>query len=139
MKEVRASVGAQREQWRMAMQATVQSLVDNQTFEEVAWDELKTVSRRDILPMKRVTGTKRDVLAGMEKQKARAVVCGNVQRKQGAEDLYTANADLTSVRAVLAAAVPRRYGARAIDVKTALLNAHLPDSFEPDSPGHRKL
>ena len=36
-KEVRASTGAQHEQWRTAMQAEVQSLVDNHTFEEVGW------------------------------------------------------------------------------------------------------
>ena len=131
LKEVRATVGAQREQWRLAMQAEVQSLVDNRTFEEVGKGELRNVHHRDILPMKLVTGTKRDALAGTEKKKVRAVVCGNFQKKQGAEDLYTANADITSVRAVLAAAVPKKFGIRVIDVKTAFLNAHLPDSFEP--------
>ena len=112
LKEARASTGAQREQWRLAMQAEVHSLVDNHTFEDVGRDELKGVSARDILPMKLATGTKRDALAGTEKKKVRAVGCGNFQRTQGAEDLYTANADITSARAVLAAAVPRKYGTR---------------------------
>ena len=44
---------------------------------------------------------------------------------------YTAKADTTSVRAVLAAAVPKKFGIRVIDAKTAFPNAHLPDSFEP--------
>ena len=113
------------------MQAEVQSLADNRTFVEVGKDELRSVNFRDILPMKLVTGTKRDAAAGTEKKKVRAVVCGNFQRKQGAEDLYTANADITSVRAVLAAAVPKKFGIRVIDVKTAFLNAHLSGSFAP--------
>ena len=37
---------------------------------------------------------------------------------------------MTSVRAVLAASVPKRFGVKVLDVKTAFLNAHLPDSFE---------
>ena len=80
LREVRASVGAQREQWRLAMQAEVQNLVDNRTFEEVGKDELKAINHRDILPMKLATGTKRDALAGTEKKKVRAVVCCNFQR-----------------------------------------------------------
>ena len=52
MKEVRATVGAQREQWRLAMQAEVQSLADNRTFVEVGKEELRSINYRDILPMK---------------------------------------------------------------------------------------
>ena len=80
--------------------------------------------------MKLVTGVKRDVNAAASKFKVRAVVCGNFQRKQANEDLYTANADITSVRAALAAAAEKRFSIKVLDVKTAFLNAHLPDSFE---------
>ena len=130
LKDVRASVGAEREAWRLAMQAEVQSLKENNTFEEVGSEERKQIKYSDILPMKRVTGTKRDALAQTEKKKVRAVVCGNFQRKGANEDLYTANADITSVRAVLAASVPKRFNMKVIDVKTAFLNADLPDKFE---------
>ena len=90
--------------------------------------------------MSMACGTKRDSVANTERKNARAVVCGNFQKKQGAEYLYTTNADITSVRAVLAAAVPRKFGIRVIDVNTAFLNAHLPEHFEPAyAPLPRKL
>ena len=53
-----------------------------------------------------VAGVKRGVNAQREKSKARAVICGNFQETSAHEELYTANADITSVRAVLAASVP---------------------------------
>ena len=130
MKEVRQSVAAEREQWRLAMQAEVDSLRDNSTFEVATSGELRKLKTSDILPMKLVTGIKRDAAAGTEKKKVRAVVCGNFQRKSQHEDLYTANADITSVRAVLAAAAVRRFSTKVLDVKTAFLNANLPDSME---------
>ena len=73
---------------------------------------------------------KTDSNAGTTRHKARVVVCGNFQPKSAAEELYTANADITSVRAALAAAVPNRWNLKVIDVKTAFLNATLPESFE---------
>ena len=130
MKQIRGSVGAEREAWRLAMQAEVDSLRDNGSYAEATSAELKKLHHRDILPMKLVTGVKRDVNAAASKFKVRAVVCGNFQRKQQNEDLYTANADITSVRAALAAAAEKRFSIKVLDVKTAFLNAHLPDSFE---------
>ena len=112
------------------MQAEVDSLRDNGSYAEATQAELKKLHHRDILPMKLVTGVQRDVNASASKFKVRAVVCGNFQHKQENEDLYTANADITSVRAALAAAAERRYSAKVLDVNTALLNANLPDSFE---------
>ena len=52
MKKVRASVGAEREAWRIAMQAEVDSLRDNETFAVASAAELRNVPHRDILPMK---------------------------------------------------------------------------------------
>ena len=51
MKEVRRSVAAEREQWRLAMQAEVDSLRDNSTFEVATTEELRKVKNADILPM----------------------------------------------------------------------------------------
>ena len=130
MKEVRASKADQREQWRLAMQAEADSLRDNDTFQVATAEELRKVRHGEILPMKLVTGIKRDAVAGTEKKQVRAVVCGNFQRKGQNEDLYTSNADITSVRAVLAASVAAKHAVKVIDVKTAFLNAHLPDSME---------
>ena len=130
MKEARSSVGHVREAWRLAMQVEVDSLRDNETFSIASKDELKTVPLKKILPMKMVVGTKRDSINQTEKKKARAVICGNFQEKSANEELYTANADITSVRAVLAASVPRKFDAKVIDIKTAFLNAKLPDQME---------
>ena len=69
MKEVRQSVAAEREQWRLAMQAEVDSLRDNSTFEVATSGELRKLRAADILPMKLVTGIKRDAVAGTEKKK----------------------------------------------------------------------
>ena len=130
MKEVRASVGHEREAWRLAMQAEVDSLRDNESFQTASEAELRGLNVRKILPMKMVVGTKRDPVNGTSKKKARAVICGNFQAKDPHEELYTANADITSVRAVLAASVDKRFDAKVIDIKTAFLNAKLPDQLE---------
>ena len=81
LKQVFSSVGPEREAWRLAMQAEVDSLKDNITFENVGKSELRGVKPQDILPMRLVAGTKRDTLAGTERKKVRAVVCGNVQKQ----------------------------------------------------------
>ena len=52
MKEVRASVGHEREDWRQAMQIEVDSLRGNQTLQVATAAELQKVHDRDILPMK---------------------------------------------------------------------------------------
>ena len=46
------------------------------------------------------------------------------------EDLYTASADITLVRVVLAHVATTRRHVKAIDVNTSFLSANLPDSFE---------
>ena len=78
LKQVRSSVGAERDAWRLAMEAEVQSLKDNDTFTVVSKAELRDVKFQDILPMKLVAGTKRDATAGTERKKVRAVVCTKV-------------------------------------------------------------
>ena len=112
------------------MQAEVDRLRDTGSFEVATAAELKKVGYKDVLPMKMVCDVKRDGTAQTEKKKARAVICGNFQEKSAHEELYTASADITSVRAVLAASVPRKFDAKVIDIKTAFLNAKLPDQME---------
>ena len=112
------------------MQAEVDSLRDSESFTVVSQAELRKVSFSSILPMKLVTGIKHDAATGASKHKVRAVVCGNFQPKSPNEELYAANADVTSVRAVLAEAANQKMSIKVLDVKTAFLNAHLPGSFE---------
>ena len=77
LREVRGSVGAEREQWRLATQAEVQSLRDNDTGEVVSKAELRAIKNAGSLPMKLAAGTTCDVPAGTERNQIRAVVCGN--------------------------------------------------------------
>ena len=81
MRQIRGTVGANREAWRIATQAEVDSLRDNGSYAEASSAELKKPNYRDILPTKLATGAKRDANPAAAKYKARAVVCGNVQRK----------------------------------------------------------
>ena len=129
MREIKDSVGHQREEWRLAMQKEVDSLRDTESFEVLSQAETKHMNVRTVLPMKLVTGIKHDAATGQTKKKVRCVVCGNFQPKTEHEDLYTANADITSVRAVLAEAACRKLGIKVLDVQTAFLNAKLPDSY----------
>ena len=64
------------------------------------------------------------------KKNARVVVRGMFRPQSPNEEPYTANADIASVRAVFAASVPHKANAKAIDVKTALLDAQFPESFQ---------
>ena len=48
LKQVRSTVGHDRESWRLAMQAEVDSLRENDTFEIATPEELRKVHARDI-------------------------------------------------------------------------------------------
>ena len=56
VKVIRGSVAAARDAWILAMQAEVDSLKGNHTFEEASAQEIKKLHYRDSLPMKLVTG-----------------------------------------------------------------------------------
>ena len=81
MKEIRNSTGADREAWRLAMQAEIDSLRNSESFEELSQSERKKLRYSEILPMKLVTGIKKDAVTGGSKKKVRAVVCGNFPPK----------------------------------------------------------
>ena len=69
MNAVRSTVGHERESWRIAMQAEVDSLWDNGAFQDATAEELRGVPMRKILPMKMVVDTKRDHINKAEKKK----------------------------------------------------------------------
>jgi hypothetical protein len=69
-------------------------------------------------------------MAGIRKKKIRTVVCGNFAKKHAQEELYTANADVTYVRAVLSEATRNKWGVQVVDVVGAFLNAPLPADSE---------
>ena len=82
MKDIRSAIGAERDAWRLAMQAEVDSLRDSESFYTVPKAEAKQLRHASILPMKLVTGVKHDAATGQTKKKVRAVVGGIFQAKR---------------------------------------------------------
>ena len=127
MQEVSSPVGHEREAWRLAMQAEVDNLRDNETSSVACPAERRNLNPRNLLPMNWPRARRGAPPARQKQRKARAVICGNFQEKSANEELHTARADITSARAVLAASVSRKFDANGvIDIKAALCNAKLP-------------
>ena len=79
LKDVKHAIGADREGWRLALHAELQSLWESGAM-EVATDVPRGVKP---LPMKLVTTIKPVDGSELKKKKARAVVCGNFQQSMG--------------------------------------------------------
>ena len=86
---------------------------------------------KSVLPMKVVLTLKPQPGLTTKKKKARVCVCGNFQQKKPNDLFYTANADVSSIRVVLAEAAQRPdYSVSSLDVATAFLKAPMPESEE---------
>ena len=103
LRDVRTSIGKDRQQWKLALEAELQSLRDTGAIATV-----KHVPRnKQILPMKVVLTLKPQPGLTTKKKKARVCVCGNFQQKKPTDLFYTANTDVSSIRVVLAEAACR--------------------------------
>merc|ERR1711867_349856 len=116
LRDVRTSIGKDRQQWKLALEAELQSLMDTGAIATV-----KHVPRnKQILPMKVVLTLKPQPGLTTKKKKARVCVCGNFQQKKPTDLFYTANTDISSIRVVLAEAAQNPdYGISGLDVATA--------------------
>ena len=121
-----ASYGVELEEWLGAMWAELNSLQSKGVFERLTAEEARLLNPRNILPMKLVLGIKSADAQGYRKKKVRAVVCGNFQQRDANEELYTANADISTVRMALAESAHKGWSVGSLDVNTAFLNADLP-------------
>ena len=131
-REVKATVGAEREGWKLSCQNELDSWRSKGTFDPVPKEIADKLKPWEILPMKTVHGIKEDLTdSGYRRKKVRGVCCGNYQQKTGPEDLYTDNVDVSTVRTAVAAAALNGWSMGALDVKTAFLNAELPDGDKP--------
>ncbi|WP_353239609.1 reverse transcriptase domain-containing protein [Limnohabitans sp.] len=126
LKDVRHAVGRDYEDWKAAMQAEYETLKEKGAIEEVPAGQVTG----QVIPMKIVATLKPTDVPGIKKKKIRTVVCGNFVKKHAQEELYTANADVTSVRAVLSEATRNKWGVQVVDVVGAFLNAPLPADSE---------
>ena len=126
LKDVKHTFGAEREGWKFALQAELDSL-----YESVAVQNVDHIPHgQKSLPMKIVVTLKPIEGSILKKKKARAVVCGNFQSKTG-QLVFTENTDVHSIRcALFIAAQDKTWGVSSIDVSTAFLNTPLPDEEE---------
>ena len=124
MKDVKNSLGKDREDWKQSCQNELQSLLDTGSVELV-----KHVPRgATVFPMTGVHTLKPQPGVTTEKKKSRFCVCGNFQRRKPGDLFYTANADVGSIRIVLhEAAQHAEYELSNMDVATAFLNAYMPE------------
>ena len=132
MKEVKNAFGAEREEWRQALENEYNSFLSSATFRDATAEERRNAYPRDILPMQVVAGKKPPDESGYKRKKARGVVCGNFEEDHGNEVTFTANLDASSFRAAVATAAHRDWSIGVLDVSTAFLNADLPI-------GHKKV
>ena len=126
MADIRKSIGADREDWKLAMDNEVCALL-NEAMEVLPAAEAARVDPKKVLPMKIVATLKPTDVESVKRKKVRGVVCGNFQPKHKQEALYTSNTDITSVRTLLAVSAKMGWGLTVIDVTTAFLNAALPE------------
>ena len=96
----RKAIGSDYEDRKDAVDAELQSLRDSGAIQEVDHvpHSTKPLPRKMVTTLKPITGST------MKKKKATVCVCGNFQAKNSTELLYTANSDVSSIRAVLAEA-----------------------------------
>ena len=123
--EIKRSFGQEREEWVMSAQEELTSYETNDTFDKLTEAEIAAVNKKDILPMKSVSGIKEAVASGIRRKKTRGVACGNFQRRSPEEEVYTENVEISTVRATVAIAARRGWDMGALDIKTAFLNAPL--------------
>merc|ERR1711989_89995 len=100
LKDVRNSIGKDRQEWKLALDAELHSLRHTGTITRVT----HVPRDKQILPMKVVLTLKPQPGLTTKKKKARICVCGNFQQKKPSDLYYTANTDISSIRVVLAEA-----------------------------------
>ena len=103
LRDVRQSIGKDRQQWSLALESEFQSLKDTGAIEPV-----EHVPRgKQVLPMNAVLTLKPMPGVSTKKKKARVCVCGSFQQKEPTESFYTANADISSIRVVFSEAAQK--------------------------------
>ena len=127
LRDVRQSIGKDRQEWKLALETEIQSLRDTNAIVPVT----HVPRGASVLPMKVVLTLKPQQGLTIKKKKARVCVCGNFQNKKPTDLFYTANTDISSIRVALAEAAQHPdWGVSSCDVATAFLNAPMPESEE---------
>ena len=75
-RQVNAAIGAQREEWRLALKQEYDSFMEKKVVRRLTNEERSTLMPRDIYPMKVVASIKPEDSSGVRRKRARGVVCG---------------------------------------------------------------
>ena len=116
--------------WDAAIRSEIDSLfVQKEALKRITKQELDEIRGRHpevaVLPAKVVITRK----AG-GRRKIRIVVCGNYAEKSQEEELYAGGSDTISLRMALKQAAQSEWEGATTDIKTAFLNAPLPQTGE---------
>ena len=119
-------MGVTRERWNLAAE---KELVDNfgkmEAFTEAPVEEIAKVGgQAGVLPMKSVWTIKPGDL-----YKCRAVICGNFSERDPCEQVYTAQAEISSVMLALRLGMLKGWQIWKMDVKSAFLHAPMPNGM----------
>jgi len=121
---------ALEECWRNAMQAELQAIHENQT-----WEISDLPKGQKAIGLKWVFKVKRDPAGNIVKHKARLVVKGYAQT-QGVDfdEVFAPVARLETVRLLLALAADGQWEVHHMDVKSAFLNGELQEDVYVQQP-----
>ena len=124
--EVRKAVGPEAARWKVAAEKELQdSFYAMGAVSETTPQELAQVGGQSgVLPMKAVWTIKAD-----DVHKCRGCVCGNFATKDPTEQVWTAQAETSSVMSGLRLAQVRKWNIYKLDVKGAFMYAPLPDDL----------
>ena len=126
-KSVMASIGAQREKWKLAAE---EELIAN--FQSKGVYRLATPTERAAhgapIPMKCVWAQKRADSQGNRRHRCRAVACGNLQAQRPDLAVFTAQIDAAALLMMLRLASWNRWSILSMDISAAFLNAPLDEA-----------
>ena len=122
--EIGKSSPAQYEEWRLAAEREVEeSFRKMGAITETTEEELRAIGgKANVLPMMAVWVRKS---AGLHK--CRGCICGNVQRRDPHEQLWTAQAEPSSVLSGIRLAQLRGWDVVQTDVKSAFMHSPVPE------------
>ena len=129
-----AEVLANREEWRSAIKAELDSLIEEkEALKPMRGEEKDNFFRQatregrsiEVVPGKLVPTIKPG--PGKGKKKARVVACGNFTNKDAQEDLYASTGDAVVLRIMMKKASEQGWRGASLDVKTAFLNTPWDD------------
>jgi hypothetical protein len=122
---------AKKKEWKDAMVEEYQSIVKNDV-----WDEVPRPKEKIVVSSKWIYKIKHSTDGSIEKYKARFVARGFSQKEEiDYEETFTPAARYTSIRAILAIAIVKKWKVHQMDVKTTFLNGVIEEVYVEQPQG----